>query len=340
MRFHPYKARRLIHRRQMVNQNRVPDKFAQVSWMEVGADQHGQRIDNFLFRHLKGVPKSRVYRIIRKGEIRVNKGRVKPEYKLVSGDTIRIPPIRTAQDTKISSTLKLPAWVVAAIEQPIYEDEALVVINKPSGLAVHGGSGIAFGLIESMRQLKPEWPFLELAHRIDRETSGCVVLAKSRPALNALHDQFRREQGNVEKSYLAILSTGLTQVKTVTHALRQTRDDKGMKRVLVDTAGKSAKSTFMPLEVFKNATYAKIQLYTGRMHQARVHAASIGLPILGDKIYGDWQANREFKNAGVARCLLHAERYQLNHPLSGKLIQFKAPLPKDFLRVLENLNEI
>ncbi len=318
----------------MVNHN-PSDDFSQVSWVDVSEHQHGQRIDNFLFRHLKGVPKSRVYRILRKGEVRVNKSRVKPEYKLQQGDRLRIPPIRVA-DTQTQG-FDIPGWVQQAIANPLFEDEALIVINKPSGLAVHGGSGVAFGLIEAMRQLAPNRPFLELAHRIDRETSGCIILAKSRPVLNQLHEQFRREQGKMEKSYLAILSGSLPQVRKVDAALRQTRDAQGMKRAVVDPKGQLARTTFMPLEAFSPATYVRALLYTGRMHQARVHAASLECPILGDKLYGDWEANRKLRSTGVKRCLLHAERYQINHPLSGKLLRFDAPLPKDFEDVLSNL---
>ena len=319
----------------MVNQNKKSADFSSVSLLEITEHQHGQRIDNYLFRLLKGVPKSRVYRIMRKGEVRINKSRVKPDYKLQEGDLLRIPPIRAAQTAP--GELVIPGWVQAAIQNPVYEDEGLVVINKPPGLAVHGGSGIEFGLIEAMRQLKPDWPFLELVHRIDRETSGCILLAKSRPVLNQLHQQFRREEGQMEKAYLAILAGTLESTITVNAALRQSRDSNGMKRAILDKQGQAAKSTFMPLEVFGGYSYARVLLYTGRMHQARVHATSLSLPILGDKLYGDRDMNRRVRSMGVKRCMLHAERYQLNHPESGKLLQLNAPLPKDFNDVLANL---
>jgi 23S rRNA pseudouridine955/2504/2580 synthase len=319
----------------MVNQNQEGKTYSQVSWLEITEHQHDQRVDNFLFRLLKGVPKSRVYRIMRKGELRVNKSRVKPDYKLQKGDMLRIPPIRVAQLGP--GEFIIPGWVRTAIEHPVFEDEALVVVNKPPGLAVHGGSGIEFGLIEAMRQLKLDWPFLELVHRIDRETSGCILLAKSRPVLNQLHLQFRREEGQMEKSYLAVLSGKLEAVATVNAPLILSRDGNGMKRAIIDDQGRAAKSTFMPIEVYDETSYARILLYTGRMHQARVHAASLGLPILGDKLYGDREVNRVTRSIGVKRCLLHAERYQLNHPLSGELMQFNAPLPKDFSDVISNL---
>jgi 23S rRNA pseudouridine955/2504/2580 synthase len=312
----------------MVKHNKESADFSKVSMLEITEHQHGQRIDNYLFRLLKGVPKSRVYRLMRKGEVRVNKSRIKPDYKLQKGDVLRIPPIRITQQNP--EDFVIPGWVQAAIQNPIYEDEALIVINKPPGLAVHGGSGIEFGLIEAMRQLKPDWPFLELVHRVDRETSGCVLLAKSRPALMQLHQQFRREEGQMEKVYLAVLAGTLESTITVNASLRQSRDSNGMKRMLVDKQGQTAKSTFMPLEIFDKFSYSRVLLYTGRMHQARVHAVSLGLPILGDKLYGDREINRKVRSAGVKRCMLHAERYQLNHPLSGKLIQLIAPLPKDF----------
>ena len=319
----------------MVNQNQGDNSFSSVSMLEITEHQHGQRIDNYLFRLLKGVPKSRVYRIMRKGEVRVNKSRVKPDYKLQKGDMLRLPPIRATQTAP--GQFVIPGWVQAAIEQPIFEDESLVVINKPPGLAVHGGSGIEFGLIEAMRQLKPDWPFLELVHRIDRETSGCILLAKSRPVLNQLHQQFRREEGQMEKAYLAVLAGTLESTITVNAPLKQSRDSNGMKRAIVDKQGQAAKSTFMPLEHYAEYSYARVLLYTGRMHQARVHAVSLGLPILGDSLYGNREINRRVRKIGVKRCMLHAERYQLNHPQSGKLVQFNAPLPKDFNDVISNL---
>ncbi len=319
----------------MVKQNKESASFSTVSMLEITEHQHGQRVDNYLFRLLKGVPKSRVYRILRKGEVRVNKSRVKPDYKLQKGDLLRIPPVRETQ--LAPGKFVIPGWVQAAIHKPIYEDEALVVINKPPGLAVHGGSGLEFGLIEAMRQLKSDWPFLELVHRIDRETSGCILLAKSRPVLNQLHQQFRREEGQMEKAYLAVLSGTLEATITVNASLRQSRDSNGMKRAMLDKQGQAAKSTFMPLEIMDGFSYSRILLYTGRMHQARVHAVSLGLPIVGDKLYGDREMNRRLRSLGVKRCMLHAERYQLNHPLSGKLLQLNAPLPKDFEDVLANL---
>lgn len=319
----------------MVNQKQEGTPFAAVSWLEIDEHQQGQRIDNFLFKLLKGVPRSRIYRILRKGELRINKARVKPEYKLRAGDRVRIPPIRVAE-TEFRD-FSLPGWIRTALENPIYMDEALVAINKPPGLAVHGGSGIEFGLIEAMRQMHPDWPFLELVHRIDRETSGCILLARSRPALGALHQQFRREEGRLEKSYLALLSGRLETVEKINRSLRQYRDESGMKRVRPDRQGQKASSTFLPVELFERFSFARILLHTGRMHQARVHAASMQLPILGDSLYGDRELNREVRALGVRRCMLHAERYQLEHPLSGALLQLNAPLPNDFSSVLDRL---
>ena len=321
----------------MVNQNQNGLDLSKVSWLEIGEHQHGQRIDNYLFRLLKGVPRSRIYRILRKGEVRVNRSRVKPEYKLQQGDRVRLPPIRVSEGR--SGALHIPSWVSVALQEPLYIDDALVVYNKPAGLAVHGGSGIEFGLIEVLRQLHPEWTFLELVHRLDRETSGCILLARSRPVLNQLHQQFRREEGKLEKSYLALLSGALQHAATVNEPLMQTRDERGMKRVVVDTEGQAAKSTFLPVENYDQASFCRILLYTGRMHQARVHAASLGMPLLGDRLYGDREINRQLRSLGVKRCMLHAERYQLQHPVSGKLVQFNAPLPEDFEAVLGRLRE-
>lgn len=323
---------------QMNKQMQQTEIHAKVYFINIDQNQDGQRIDNFLLRQLKGVPKSRIYRLLRKGEVRVNKGRIKPDYKLKLDDVVRIPPVRVAQS--LDQTLAIPTWLGKIIKQPIFEDEALLVINKPSGLAVHGGSGIAYGLIEAMRELRDDLPFLELAHRIDRETSGCVILAKSRKSLIHLHQQFSRVEGRVEKSYLAIVSGELEKVEMVQHALQVSRDSKGMKRVIIATDGQTAKSTFIPIqsvdhEILGAATYVRIQLETGRMHQARVHAASIDRPIIGDKLYGDWQLNRRMKPNGIKRCMLHAERYSLTHPDSGKLVQFTADVPQDFKRFID-----
>ncbi len=308
-----------------------------VSFVQIDENNHGQRLDNFLLSQLKGVPKSRIYKIVRKGEVRVNKGRIKPEYKLQTGDTVRIPPVRVAN--KQGEVASLPGWVRNALQAPIYEDEHIIALNKPSGLAVHGGSGTAFGVIEAMRFLVPDRPFLELAHRIDRQTSGCLLLAKSRVVLNHLHEQFRREsQQLLEKSYLAILTGApLSEVRSVEEKIGQTRDKNGIKKGRVDAQGQQAKSVFMPLATQDHYTLVRIALKTGRMHQARVHAAFLDRPIVGDSLYGNWEQNKLAEALGVKRCLLHSESYQFTHPISEQLIKIKAPISEDFAAVQSTL---
>ncbi|MFT5258602.1 MAG: 23S rRNA pseudouridine955/2504/2580 synthase [Saprospiraceae bacterium] len=301
-----------------------------VSFNEITENNSGQRIDNYLLSLLKGVPKSRIYKIVRKGEVRVNKGRVKPDYKLKLGDTVRVPPVRVAQ--KQDGISSLPGWVREALQTPIFEDEHIIALNKPSGLAVHGGSGNPYGVIEAMRFLYPEWPFLELAHRIDRQTSGCLLLAKSRPILNELHTQFRREgESAIEKTYLAILTGDpLSEPKTVEAEIGQARDAEGLNKARIDSHGQTAKSVFMPLESVQGYSVARIALYTGRMHQARVHAAFLNRPIIGDSLYGNWQVNKAAERHGVKRCMLHSETYQFKHPGTGKTVKLKAPISEDF----------
>ncbi len=297
----------------------------------------GQRLDNYLLSQLKGVPKSRIYKIVRKGEVRINKGRVKPDYKLQDGDVVRIPPVRVAQPNEAIS--HLPGWVRAAMLAPIFEDEHILAINKPSGLAVHGGSGNAYGVIEALRFLHPDWPFLELAHRIDRQTSGCLLLAKSRPVLNDLHTQFRREgESELEKTYLAFLTGApLSEVRSVTAHIAQARNAQGIKLAKIDPQGQSAKSVFMPLRSDKQHSFARIILHTGRMHQARVHAQFLQRPVLGDDLYGNWQANKAAQALGGSRCMLHSATYQFVHPVSGSTTKVKAPPSEDFVKLHQSL---
>lgn len=309
-----------------------------VEWLEIGANHAGQRVDNFLLTRLKGVPKSRVYRLLRKGEVRVNKKRVKPEYRLQTGDVLRLPPVRVSETKAIGV---VPDSVKHALGEPIFEDEALLVINKPAGLAVHGGSGLKWGVIEALRQMRPQADFLELAHRLDRETSGVLLLAKSREALLGVQQQLRREDGKLEKSYLAILGgKPLDSPKTVNVALEVGRNAEGKKisRVSEDAAAQTSKSVFLPIEQGEGWQSVRIQLMTGRMHQARVHAKAIQRPILGDALYGDWAANKAAqKRWGVSRVMLHSESYAFDHPLSGKRMSVKAPLAADMQAVREKM---
>ena len=301
--------------------------------VEITPDQHGQRIDNFLLTQLKGVPKSHIYRLLRSGQVRVNKGRKKPSYRLQAGDTVRIPPVKTAE----RNTATIPDAVLNTLKNArLFENDDILVLNKPSGLAVHGGSELSFGIIEAMRQLYPD-QFLELVHRLDRETSGCLVLAKNRQTLNTLHDALRTEGGpdkDIEKTYLALLqghwNAGDT---TVSQPLRKIRRG-GEHMVEVDPQGQNAVSHFEPVEQYKAACLMQVQIETGRTHQIRVHAAFTGHPVAGDKKYGDESFNREMKQLGLNRLFLHASHIFL--PL-GEGISVHAPLTGDLSEFLDNI---
>ncbi len=291
-----------------------------VTWIEVGEDGAAQRIDNFLLRHLKGVPKSHVYRVLRSGEVRVNSGRVKPEYRLQIGDRVRVPPVRVAEKTaKTAKVLNLPV---------VYEDTSLLVIDKPSGTAVHGGSGLSYGVIESLRAERRQAKFLELAHRLDRDTSGLLVIAKKRSALVELHRMLR--EGEVDKTYLAIVKGSWTRKETVLReSLHKYVNAKGERRVSVHADGMEAVTKVKPLKVSPDASLLELKLMTGRTHQIRVHLAYAGHPVLGDDKYGDFEANRVMAKAGVKRLFLHAARLVLRHPLEKQKLKFESKLPAD-----------
>lgn len=297
-----------------------------VTFLEVGEDGAGQRIDNFLLKHLKGVPKSHVYRILRSGEVRVNKGRASAQRRLEPGDVVRIPPVRTSLPDAAPPP---PAREFAVI----YEDEALIVIDKPAGVAVHGGSGVSFGVIEQLRSARPQARFLELAHRLDRETSGLLVVAKKRAALTRLHDMFR--DGMIEKRYLAMVrGHWRDSVRNVKLPLFKFLTPEGERRVRVAPDGKPAHS-IMRLESCRETprgtfSLLEVELRTGRTHQIRVHLAHLGFPILGDEKYGDFALNRELPKLGLKRMFLHAASLGLPHPLrAGERLELKAPLPAD-----------
>ncbi|MFW5443268.1 MAG: 23S rRNA pseudouridine(955/2504/2580) synthase RluC [Methylococcaceae bacterium] len=307
-------------------------KKPKVQWVEITEENSGQRLDNFLITKLKGVPKTRIYRIIRKGEVRVNKGRIDNKYRLEQGDIVRIPPVRVAEREReiiLQPTLK------HSLEQNIlYEDDVLIVLNKPSGFAVHGGSGISSGVIEGLRVLRPEARFLELAHRLDKDTSGCLLVAKKRSALKALHDLFRGD--GVKKTYLALLVGQWERKKQLVTAPLLKNTGKGGERVVkVSQAGKFAETNFRRLNKYKDLTLVEASPKTGRTHQIRVHAAWLGHPIVGDDRYGDDKTNRRLKKEGYKRLFLHAYKLQFKHPVSDELISFKAPLPQE-LDVLLN----
>lgn len=326
----------------------LADNRTSVQMVAITSEYEGQRIDNFLFRHLKGVPKTFIYRILRKGQVRVNKGRIRANYRLKSGDTIRIPPMRQGSSDDRKGT-NIPAPVLSQLQNAtLFENDDVLVLDKPAGLAVHTGSGLGFGLIEAMRQLRPESSFLELAHRLDRDTSGCLILAKNRPALLSLHDQLRNT--GVGKHYLALLA-GVWQGgdQTISAPLLKNTLRGGERMVQVNEDGKSAISHFHPLSIFPEATLVEVRLETGRTHQIRVHASHIGHPVLGDRKYGDEGINRKFQKQGLKRMFLHAHSIEFilsdkqtaagSHSKEGEGMLISAPLPAELQHVLSRLEE-
>lgn len=305
----------------------------QVKWVEITDAHAGQRLDNFLITQLKGVPKSRIYRIVRKGEVRVNKGRVEVNYKLANGDVVRIPPIRVAE--KIENVFVQPTLKYSLEQDILYEDDAIIVLNKPSGFAVHGGSGINAGVIEGLRELRPQAKFLELAHRLDKETSGCLIIAKKRSALNALHEMFRGD--GMQKTYLALLAGRWERKKlVVTQPLLKNINQGGERIVVISKAGKESETLFRRMEQFKDTTLVEASPKTGRTHQIRVHAAWLGHPIIADERYGDEKINQAFKKRGYKRLFLHALRLTFPHPITGEVLNMHAPLPKILTDLLEH----
>ena len=310
---------------------------SRVVYFEISDDHAGQRIDNFLLRELKGVPKSRVYRILRKGEVRVNKSRIKPEYRLCEGDVVRIPPVRMAErkpDQAVSGSLS------ELLSQSIlFEDDRLLIINKPSGLAVHGGSGISQGLIEALRVLRPESRFLELVHRLDRDTSGCVMIAKKRSMLRFLHEQLRN--GTIDKRYLALAAGRWpNRRKVVSAPLLKNTLRSGERMVNVSPEGKKSTTEFAVIERFDGATLVEAKPITGRTHQIRVHALHVGHPLLGDDKYGEDEACKLFKRRGLKRLFLHAHSLDIPMPDEAPQLQITAPLSDDLQRLLDVIREL
>lgn len=302
--------------------------------VRVGSRGEGQRLDNFLLRELADVPKSRVYRLLRKGEVRVNGKRKKPDYRLAADDEVRLPPVRVAPAPRART---VPAPLLEAVRAAvIHEDERLIVLDKPAGLAVHGGSGLAFGAIEALRALRPDEP-LDLAHRLDRDTSGCLIVARTRAALRTLHALLR--EGAVEKHYAALV-TGRWNLgpKTIDAPVLTHQRQGGERVVRVHAAGKLAVSRFTPREhLGATATLMDVEIHTGRTHQIRVHAAYAGHPVAGDDKYGDRAANKALGSAGLARMFLHAASVAFRWPLDGARFQVQAPLPADLEALLSAL---
>ena len=306
-----------------------------VAYIEITDAHAGQRIDNFLLRALKGVPKSRVYRILRKGEVRVNKSRVKAEYRLCEGDVLRIPPLRIADNKPAASVSEgLHELLNRSV---LFEDERLLIINKPSGLAVHGGSGIRQGLIEALRVIRPQARFLELVHRLDRDTSGCVMVAKKRSMLRYLHAQLR--QGTIDKRYLALVAGRWpARRKVVSAPLLKNTLRSGERMVSVSEQGKKSITEFAIVQRFAGATLVQAKPITGRTHQIRVHALSVGNPLLGDEKYGDEQANKQFRGRGLRRLFLHATSLDVPMPDEADNLQVFAPLSDDLQQLLDSID--
>ena len=300
---------------------------AAVRWIEVSEDEAGQRIDNYLIARLKGVPKSHIYRVLRSGEVRINSRRVQASRRVAAGDRIRVPPVRVAEREE-----QVPA---PHFRLPIlFEDDALVALDKPSGLAVHGGSGVAHGVIESLRSMRPEARFLELVHRLDRETSGVLLVAKKRSSLTALHEMMRTRA--MDKRYLVgVKGRFRNELQRVKLALAKRTAADGGKRVRVDDEGQEAETVFRRLARGAEFSLLEAELLTGRTHQIRVHLAHLGHPVLGDDKYGDFELNKRLRREGLKRMFLHAARLSFAHPLTGAPLSLESPLPADLAAFAE-----
>ncbi|WP_105215448.1 23S rRNA pseudouridine(955/2504/2580) synthase RluC [Pseudoalteromonas sp. T1lg22] len=310
----------------------------QVCFVTVDEDYSGQRIDNFLITKLKGVPKSAVYRILRKGEVRVNKKRVKPVYKLQAGDTVRIPPIKVAERSEQPIPTNLDK--VSKLEDAIlFEDKYLIVINKPAGMAVHGGSGLSFGLIEALRALRPNDRNLELVHRLDRDTSGCLLISKKRSVLKSLHEQLREK--TMEKNYWALVAGQWdAKVRNVNEPLNKNTLQSGERVVRVDhERGKASHTRFRVLERFENCSLVQASPVTGRTHQIRVHTQCKGHPIACDDKYGDQAFDGQMRAQGLNRLFLHARELRFFHPQTETTLALEAPLDAALEHCLGRLRE-
>ena len=306
---------------------------AAVLALEVGPEQEGQRIDNYLIRVLKGVPKSRIYRMVRSGEVRVNSRRVDATCRLQAGDRIRVPPVRQAAPRPPAA---VPPAIAKRVLPVIHEDDELLVIDKPAGTAVHGGSGVSHGVVEQLRAQRPQARFLELVHRLDRDTSGVLVLAKKRSALVELHRQLR--EGEVEKHYsVLVLGRWHNARQKVSLPLHRHVLASGERRVRVSAEGLPSRTIFTLERSLGGYSLLDAELKTGRTHQIRVHLAHLGFPIAGDEKYGDYGRNRELARAGLKRMFLHARRLRFMHPATGEPLALEAPLPPELADFLAGL---
>jgi 23S rRNA pseudouridine955/2504/2580 synthase len=306
-----------------------------IQYLTITSDQSGQRLDNFLVSRLKGLPKSRLYRIIRKGDLRINKKRVKPDYRLQEGDIIRVPPLRLSPPTKkIIPSEQLASLFEKAV---IFEDKSFLAINKPSGIAVHGGSGIHLGVIETLRQLRPQLKFLELAHRLDRDTSGCLLLVKKSSVLKELHELLR--SGNIKKTYLALVAGHWPKSLLKVDAPLSKNQLRSKERIVrVQKEGKISLTQFTVKQYFSESTLVAAMPITGRTHQIRVHAQHAEHPIVGDEKYGNKDINKKMRTLGCKRLFLHASQLRFNLPSTGQTITLNAELPDDLNKVLKRLS--
>lgn len=313
----------------------MADGFDKVQFVTIEEDNHLQRIDNYLISKMKGVPKSKIYRILRKGEVRVNKKRTKPDYKLQINDYLRIPPVKLDESPSIQLNVNNLAYIKDAI---LYEDDRLLVINKPSGMAVHGGSGLTYGLIEALRALRPASPYLELVHRLDRDTSGCIVIAKKRSALRHLHEQLRDKK--MDKTYHALVHGHWPEKRTkVKSGLQKNQLQSGERMVFADENGKPSETRFSVIKHYLQASLLEAKPITGRTHQIRVHCQFAGHAIANDSKYGDESFSKYIKTLGCKRLFLHAKSIEFIHPLSEKLVVFEAPYDKHLSHLIDTLDK-
>lgn len=301
--------------------------------LRIGDEAAGQRLDNYLFKQLKGVPKSRVYRMLREGEVRVDGHRAKPELRLEAGNEVRIPPARVARADAPPAQARIQR---SLLDRVLYRDDALLALDKPAGQAVHGGSGVSLGIIEQLRREMPQQRFMELAHRLDKETSGILLIALKRAALVELHRMLRA--GETRKTYLALALGGWHgRQRHVRLALRKYHTGEGERRVAVDAEGQAAHTVFTLRRRHEGFSLLEAELKTGRTHQIRVHLAALGHPIAGDDKYGDFERNRELVRQGLRRMFLHAARLELRHPLNDVPLRLESPLPDDLQGFLDSL---
>ncbi|TCN90109.1 23S rRNA pseudouridine(955/2504/2580) synthase RluC [Shewanella fodinae] len=311
----------------------------QVQLLTIDEDNVGQRIDNFLLSKLKGVPKSMIYRIVRKGEVRVNKKRIKPEFKLAIGDEVRIPPVRVSEDNPRQAPSANLHRVSQLEPRILYEDKHILVLNKPAGIAVHGGSGVDYGVIEALRALRPQQKFLELVHRIDKETSGVLLVAKKRSALRHLHDQLRNKQ--MQKDYLALVrGEWQSHDRVIKAPLLKITLPSGERIVRVNSEGKPSETHFRIMQRYEGATLIKASPVTGRTHQIRVHCQYVGHPIACDEKYSEQKFDDSMRALGLSRLFLHAAQLRFIHPETDVVTEVQAPLDDELQQLLNKLKRV